>query len=272
MPSALDDGTYKAPKKQKQKQSNQDGKAAPVANPPKVTADGGKSAATGLQILPGEKLKDFAARVDQSMPVSGLASKGKRMSALLKLSGGKSENLTRHNKRLQKMIAAWRVEDQKRKEKEEVLRDEAEGEVVEDDEDYKGQFTDPTGDGDGNSNSNSTKKKKKKTGKKKGTAGDDSDEDPFADLARKRREAAPSAESSTGGVTGAGLTGLHDVVLAPPQLRKVKEKFKVRNGALVDVGDVPGSSGSLKRREELSEARRKTLEVYRKMMEGKGSK
>jgi len=61
--------------------------------------------------------------------------------------------------------------------------------------------------------------------------------------------------------------GLHDVAQAPPEFKILpKEKFKVRNGAVAQVADVPNKAGSLKRREELGEARRSIIERYRQMM------
>jgi hypothetical protein len=60
------------------------------------------------------------------------------------------------------------------------------------------------------------------------------------------------------------------VVQAPPQLKKIKSKFKeVVGGVSVDVGNVPGSVGSLRKREEMAEAGRRVIEGYRKRM-GRG--
>lgn len=84
-----------------------------------------------------------------------------------------------------------------------------------------------------------------------GETGDD--DDPWAELKAKRE--APK--------------GLHDVAQAPPSLKKVRQKFKVKDGAKVQVVDVPNAAGSLKRREELSDARKEVIERYRAMM-GRG--
>ena len=63
---------------------------------------------------------------------------------------------------------------------------------------------------------------------------------------------------------------LQDVVQAPPQLLKtVQSKLKVvggGGGAAVNVGNVPGRVGSLRKREEMGEARRRVIEGYRQKM------
>ena len=178
------------------------------------------------QILPGERLADFAARVNQALPVDGLARKGK-----VKVEGLK-ERQTKTEKRLQKIYAAWREEDARRKEKVEEqkeLEEEREAEVG----------------GVGLQVSAPTKKSKRRK-----TAGAE-DEDPWAELKAKRDQP----------------KGLHDVVQAPPNFKVLpKEKFKVRNGAKVDVANIPSAAGSLKRREELGDARREVIDRYRAMM------
>ena len=74
-------------------------------------------------------MADFAARVNQALPVGGLSRKGKQVE-------GAKERQTKTEKRLHKMYAEWRNEDAKRKERleeqqeqEEEERDEREAEL-----------------------------------------------------------------------------------------------------------------------------------------------
>jgi hypothetical protein len=186
------------------------------------------------KILPGERLADFAARVDQALPVGGLKRKGK-----VKVEGMK-ERQTKTEKRLQKMYAAWRVEDARRKEK------------LEEQEELEEEARDDMETSLGGQSLRFTELDKKGKERTKATGGRGAqDEDPWAELKAKREQ----------------RRGLHDVVQAPPTFNAVpKEKFKVRNGAKVDVADVPAAAGSLKRREELSGARKEVIERYRNMM------
>lgn len=94
------------------------------------------------------------------------------------------------------------------------------------------------------------------------------EDDPWKELEKKRREETKQKN-------------LQDVVKAPPVLKKVKSKFKVRaedyhaldgvdgsvgmEEVVVDVGNVPNAVGSLRRREELNATRRAVIEGYRKM-------
>lgn len=176
------------------------------------------------KISPGERLADFAARVDQALPVGGLKTKGR-----VKIEGLK-ERQTKKEKKMQKMYAAWREEDARRKEKleeQKELEEDAEAEM----EGYGDVFA-------------NSKRKRRKAGDAHG------EDDPWAELRAKREE----------------RKGLNDVVQAPPSFKAIpKEMFKVRNGAKVQVGNVPTAAGSLKRREELEEARREVIDRYRGM-------
>ncbi|KAL8686594.1 MAG: hypothetical protein Q9218_006997, partial [Villophora microphyllina] len=89
------------------------------------------------------------------------------------------------------------------------------------------------------------------------------DDDPWAVVAANRkREQEEKEKRITGG--GAGLVGLHDVVLAPPKFSKVpKAKFEVK-----DMADVI-KKGGLKKQTELGEARKSVIEGYRAMMREK---
>ncbi|KAK5118888.1 hypothetical protein LTR62_000098 [Meristemomyces frigidus] len=249
-PSGLDDNVRSETKAKKRRKLDKDAEAKEAdvtATVPEVKVDVPK-------IQPGERLADYAARVDQALPVSGLARKGKGA----KIEGIK-ERQTKTEKRMQKMYASWREDDTRLKEKEEERIEEEE--EKEDErramygENYKGpDLTRALAAGNGKV-----------------------EEDPWAVLKKKRKLAEAEAEAKEAAALSAqseqtkkkkkGLKGVHDVVLAPPTIKVVpKEKFKVKNGAAVDVANVPGKAGSLKRREELGEARRDVIERYRAMM------
>jgi hypothetical protein len=185
------------------------------------------------KILPGERLRDFAARVDHALPVAGLRRKG-----TVKVEGIK-ERQTRTEKRLQKMYAAWRVEDARRKEQEEERLEREEEEDEENEAKMGGQSLEIP-------QSRQSKRRQRMIGEQGGK-----DDDPWAELKLRRDQP----------------KGLHDVAQAPPSFQRLpREKFKVKNGAQVDVANIPAASGSLKRREELSDARREVIERYRAMM------
>ncbi|KAI9870366.1 MAG: hypothetical protein M1830_004334, partial [Pleopsidium flavum] len=195
------------------------------------------------KIQPGERMSEFAARVDAALPVSGLIGKGPsgRKHPL-----GLKGKQTKMERKMQKMQKEWREIEAKRKERVEEMREEAE----EEDEEERGRL----------SASQALGRRKSKKPKRLNVVGEegDNDDDPWAAVKAARNEKSN------------GLVGLHDVVQAPPQITKApKEKFRVANGAKVDVTDVPTAAGSLRRREELGEARRSIVEGYRIMMQGK---
>lgn len=231
--SGLDDGESRASKRKKKQQKSDDhGREGDRSSKPADGADSEKS--EQLKILPGERLADFAARVNQAMPVAGLSKKGKHVE-------GTRERQTKTEKRLHKMYAEWRQEEARRKEKLEELQEQQEEQEEEKEAELGGQSI---------RLSESGRKAKRK--RMVGEVNED-DEDPWAILKSKRE--APK--------------GLHDVVQAPPVIKTVpKEKFKVRNGAKIDVSNVPAAAGSLKRREELGEARKEVIERYRALMKG----
>lgn len=221
----LDNGDR--PRGKKRKANDDEKQSAQKAQPAKPAPEAPK-------ILPGERMSDFAARVDQSLPVSGLARKGKNIE-------GVKERRTKTEKRIQKMISDWREEEEKIQDREQEERDLAE---IEEDEE-KAMWEDktapiPTQGG----------------GKKKGKRKAQDDDDPWAVLKTKRDEP----------------KGLHDVAQAPPTFKAIpKEKFKVKNGAKVHVADVPTAAGSLRKREELGEERKNIIEKYRAMMSAKNN-
>ena len=182
------------------------------------------------KIMPGERMNDYSARVDAALPLKGLVTKGKN----LKLPGIKRQQ-TKTERKLQRMHKEWRETDARWKEKLREAKEEAEEE-----EDPHEDIL------------NAVRSKKKR---RKGAGSDD--EDPWAVVAKARQE---QQQPST------GLIGLHDVVKAPPELKAPKERFKVKNGARVDVADVPNTAGSLRRREELGQTRQNVVDGYRRIV------
>jgi hypothetical protein len=193
-------------------------------------------------IKPGEKMSDFAARVDAALPLSGLMNKTAK--------GGKDPlglkvARTRKEKKMHKMYEEWREQDRKIKEKRQEALELAQDE--EDDEELGVKWK---------VDMEETWQKGKRKGKGRkakviGEVDDGDNDDPWAALAKARNE---------------GPRRLNDVAQAPPQFSKVpKEQFKIR-GARVNVEGVPKASGSLRRREELVEVRKSVVEGYRQMM------
>ncbi|TKA77001.1 hypothetical protein B0A49_01987 [Cryomyces minteri] len=222
--SGLDNGE---PRKNKKRKLGQDEPAKEAAN-----------AAPGVpKIQPGERMSDFAARVDQALPVASLARKG-----------GAKDRQTKTEKRLQKMYAEWRKEEARLKDKEEEARELEEEEADEQDALYEDKTVQIPAKG-----KKASKRKRLVIGEERATGNDD-DDDPWAALKATRDQP----------------KGLHDVAQAPPTFKHIpREKFKVRNGARAEVADVPNAAGSLKRREELGETRKGIIESYRRMMEEK---
>jgi hypothetical protein len=241
LPNGLDDGarlSSKASKKRKLAAAKNGDDTAPGKETPKQEMP---------TIRVGERMSDFAARVDAALPVSGLINKTAR--------GGKDPlglkvARTKTEKRMHRMYDEWREEDRKLKEAREEALDLAEMEALDDDGQVKWKEDIEAGPG-----SQGTKKKGSKGRKKVRGEIDDGDEDPWEQIKRNRAEA---------------KVGLHDVVQAPPTFSRVpKEKFRTL-GARVEVDDVPKASGSLRRREELGELRKSVVEGYRAMMKKAG--
>ncbi|RHZ67086.1 hypothetical protein CDV55_103625 [Aspergillus turcosus] len=197
-----------------------------------------------LKILPGEKLSDFAARVDREMPISGMKRSGKPASAdLPKL---REERRTKHEKHLRRLQEQWRKEEAEIAEREAAEREEREAEMEEQLELWK-EWEMEAGKGKAKKKGAAARRKKKGDG-----AQADDDPDPWAKLKKRDRMNKPANP--------------FEVVQAPPQLTKPKEVFKVRGGARVDVANVPAAVGSLRRREELASERRTIVEEYRRLM------
>ncbi|OWO98768.1 hypothetical protein B2J93_4639 [Marssonina coronariae] len=253
LPRGLDDGARetKAEKKRKMAEEregeNRGGEdAVPTAKGmPETEID-------RITIRPGEKMSEFSARVDAALPVSGLINKSVRSG---KDPLGLKVGRTRTEKRMHRMYDEWRAEEARIQERREEAREQAEERELEEGEDgpmrWKGREQSVLG--GGGKGANGKNKKRKKKGRALGEI-DDGEEDPWARVSRDRGE--------TKAVFG-------DVVQAPPVFTKAPtEKFQVR-GAMVEVGDVPRASGSLRRREELGGVRREVVEGYRRLMAGR---
>lgn len=229
-PKSLDDGIKPPTKKRKRGQDD-------------PTAAAAKDTPSMPTIMPGERLADFSARVNQALPLSGLNRKGVKVPGI-------KERRTKIERKITRMQDLWREEEARRKEREEEARDleeEAEAERWAD-----GAATTPLAQLE-NEVAAATGGQSKRA--RRGGKADD-DDDPWAVLKETRERP----------------KGLHDVVQAPPNFKKVpRELFKVKNGARVDVANVPKSAGSLRRREELGDARKSIIESYRALMDKKSA-
>ncbi|KAM3470418.1 hypothetical protein MY5147_006410 [Beauveria neobassiana] len=193
-----------------------------------------------LQIKPGEDLRAFAARVDAAMPLAGVSTKS-GIKGSKDLDGIKIKR-TRKERKMHKLYDQWREEERKIQEKREEEKELAAERELENDEASGILPTSILDDDEG-----SKKKKKGKRGK------DAFDDDPWGDLKKKRGEVKLS---------------LHDVADAPPELHKKQSRLlKVVGTATVNVGSVPKSAGSLRRREQLEEERQDVVEAYRRIRE-----
>lgn len=194
------------------------------------------------KILPGEKLSDFAARVDRALPLSAMTKSTQPGAPKVR-----DHKITKHEKHLRRLQAGWREDEAKIREKEQEEREEREEEMEEQLELMRQWDLERRG---GKAKKKGAVPKKKNKSGNSGDVGDD-DPDPWAKLKKrdKERQANP-----------------FDVAQEPPQLKKPREIFKVRGGAKVDVANVPNAVGSLRRREELASERRNIVEEYRRMM------
>ncbi|PLB51122.1 hypothetical protein P170DRAFT_406739 [Aspergillus steynii IBT 23096] len=196
------------------------------------------------KILPGERLSDFAARVDRELPISAMQKSSKP--AASNIPGLKEEHrLTKHEKHLLRLQKQWREDDVAIKEREAAEREERQ-EEMEDQLRLWNEWDLEAGKGRAKKKGGSAKRKK--TGD--GDAAAD-DPDPWAKLAKRERMKKANP---------------FEVAEAPPTLTKPKALFKVRGGAKIDVANVPTAAGSLRTREELAGERRSIVEQYRKLM------
>ncbi|KAJ5746330.1 hypothetical protein N7520_011512 [Penicillium odoratum] len=243
-PSGLETGEKKENKKRKREEAADTTKGPQKKHATTLSEQAASSGADAKKampkILPGEKLADFAARVDRAMPLSAITK-----SAQSGAPGIRTHKITKHEKHLRRLQEGWRKEDARIKEKEQAEREEREFEMG-DQLELLNQWEQEMRGGKA--------KKKNLVKKKKGgddAGSDDDDPDPWAKLKKrdKERKANP-----------------FEVAQAPPTLAKPREIFKVRGGAKVDVANIPNAVGSLRRREELAGERRNIVEEYRRLM------
>ncbi|KAF3053826.1 hypothetical protein E8E11_010244 [Didymella keratinophila] len=246
--SALDDGLVLS-KKQKaaaKRAAQQSNTTTGSDDDSKTTLNKANAAADAKQIpkiQPGESMAEYSARVDAALPLSGIAKSGK------KIAGVADHRVTKHEKRLKRLQAGWREEEARIRDKEAE-----EAELAEEERDEQALiWEDKTEEVVPGLRANG---KKAKAAKRKKLVGevDNHSEDEWEALKKKREQ----------------RKGLHDVVHAPPTFSKVpREIFKVKNGAKVNVNNVPNAAGSLRKREELGEERRTLIDTYRELMAAK---
>ncbi|KAK5204017.1 hypothetical protein LTR72_010607 [Exophiala xenobiotica] len=200
LPSGLDDGTTSSKKsksKSKSKTNAVSESQKPTAESTKTTTEPNKQ----LKILPGERLSEFAARVDQSLPLTSIPRHQTRVNKIPGLEKVKTP-LTKHNKRLARLQSEWHNTEAKRRAAKEEQDDELADQREEDGLLWLGAGID----------------RDKPVGKKKKRPKGDDDVDPWKQLEKKRREEGELRQKN-----------LQDVVLAPPVLKSVKNMFKVKN-------------------------------------------
>lgn len=193
------------------------------------------------RIKPGEDFRTFSARVDASLPISGLAAKQQVKDG--KDVVGIKVKRTRKELKMHKLYDQWRAEEEKIQEQREEQKELA-AEREMDNEAAGISVSSIFGDQDVVPGG--------KGGKKRKSRRKSNDDDPWAELKKKRGEAA---------------IGLNDIAQAPPELHRKQSKLLRVAGATVDVGSAPKTAGSLRRREEIEENRKQVVEAYRKIRE-----
>jgi hypothetical protein len=195
------------------------------------------------RIQPGESMSEYSQRVDAALPLTGISKSGK------KVAGAPDHRITKHEKRLKKLQAGWREEEARIRDKEAE-----EAELAEEEQDEQALIWEDKTDDNVVSVKANGKKGKKAPRKKFVGEIDNHSEDEWEALKKKREQ----------------RKGLHDVVSAPPTFTKVpREIFKVKNGAKVNVNNIPSAVGSLRKREELGEERKTIIDTYRELMAAK---
>lgn len=239
--SGLDDGMRKKTPKPTRRTLEQQKAATEAAAAKNATTNSeDQPVKEELKIQPGESLSAFRQRVAQALPLTGIAKSTK------KIAGMSDHRVTKHERKLKRLQKGWREEEARIRDKEAEERELAE----EDEDEDMAMWEDKTADLPEPGTANGKKKGKK--GKKRMVAGEvDDGGDEWEMLRLKRTE----------------RKGLHDVVQEPPTFNKIpREIFKVKNGAKVNVGNVPSAVGSLRKREELGAERMGIIESYRKLV------
>ncbi|KAL9113109.1 MAG: hypothetical protein Q9227_002721 [Pyrenula ochraceoflavens] len=204
LPSGLDDGSSSnlARGKKRKRTTNPDpDHTASSAQDPTQPATQKKEPL--LTILPGEKLSDFSARVDQALPLNlnrnGTTTTARRAIATDPQTSKllRADRLTKHARHLQRLQRQWREEEQQRREKSQATLADKEDEREEEELLWM----------DVREAEAAMKKRKRKGG---GGGGEDGD--PWATVGAKRK--------------GMGQRNLQDVVEAPPKLGRVRARLK----------------------------------------------
>jgi hypothetical protein len=198
IPSGLDDGADGGIKKNKSKALDDSMAVRQKDDKPVVPT-----------IKPGERLSEFAARVNAALPLGGLINKTVRNG---KDPLGLKVRRTKKERKMHKLYDEWRKQDSKIKEKREEELERAEYQEMEDDAlgvKWKIDHDEGTS-------------KRKKNRKRGGYAGETAamEEDPWEEIKRNRGEA---------------KIGLHDVAQAPPELKKLSKKLLTVRGAAVEI-------------------------------------
>ncbi|KAJ4323681.1 hypothetical protein N0V94_001740 [Neodidymelliopsis sp. IMI 364377] len=248
--SALDDGLVlskkqKAAAKRAAQQSSNPAAGSDDETKSKMAQNDASATAKQIpKIQPGESMAEYSSRVDAALPLTGISKSGK------KIAGAPDHRITKHEKRLKKLQAGWREEEARIRDKEAE-----EAELAEEEQDEQALiWEDKTSDEVPAGLKPNGKKSKKPQRKKYAGEVDNNSEDEWEALKKKREQ----------------RKGLHDVVHAPPTFKKVpREIFKVKNGAKVNVNNIPSAVGSLRKREELGEERRTIIDTYRELMAAK---
>lgn len=273
--SGLDDGNDRKSKKdkgkgkkdKKDKKDTKDGDAKEDAPVPTTTTATTTAASEVPTIRPGERLADFAARVDAALPLTGLIKSGKSGKDPL---GLEKAFRTKKERKMHKLYAEWHEEERRLKEKQAEEQDEAEEREMELDESLGVKWR-----LDLQQASSSSKKKKAKGGSHNNM--DAGGDDMWAEFNRKRMAATK---------TKAVRAGIHDVVEAPPELTKINSSkyFEKRKAAAAAaaatvtvtptaksrgaaLADIPRAMAGLAEKQELLAARKEVLTSYRKRAE-----
>ncbi|MDI1489483.1 MAG: hypothetical protein OHK93_008762 [Ramalina farinacea] len=253
--SGLDDGVRPSKKRRVEQRSQ-----AATSNPSPPTTLTASAATTlhqsalpsqpqatqaALTVQPHEPLSHFSARVDAALPFSTIAKTSNRNNDPALRGIGKAKQ-TKTERKMQKMQKEWREEDRKLRERMMPEGEDREGAV--DEEDVEGMGVDDE-EGD------TKKPRRKKASRRKTKVGDE--DDPWKELeSKKRQDLATKEKEGT-----RGLVGLHDVVQAPPKLRRASKQDP--------LSKVSAGKGGLKHQAELSQARKSVIEGYREMMRQK---
>ncbi|KAI4156676.1 MAG: hypothetical protein LQ340_000076 [Diploschistes diacapsis] len=181
---------------------------------------------------PSERMEKLSARVDISFPITG-HTKTSRGAELVSTKASQ----TKTERKLQRMQEEWRALDARRKERVKEAREEVEAQY---------QHTEFW---------KAVAPKRKISKHSRGTQS--------ARMANGEHDPLMCTGAKQG--RSGSLVGLHDVVKEPPRMSCIPtKKLQSRNGAAFDPFVIPEASGSIYKREQLSEVRREVIDGYRK--------